>query len=263
MIPFNLEECLASGIAITGCPGSGKTTLLKHIIHNLIENGITVYVLDVSKAWNENTPINNIIEVENKDLSFRSISTVFDISKLSYRIKQQWVNQFVRMIYDAHVAGFDHKEFIVFEECHTYIPTGAMRTTERYEPMINLITVGRNFNLRYALATQFPAMADANLFKSPQQRYFGWTTEFNDVSRIRSYFPRENKNHLEKQLRELGKMQFLYQYGNTISPFRIEPYKQLEQPQEAIKPNSTFSKAPTQSEGFSLTVTFGNQQIEP
>jgi hypothetical protein len=243
MIPFNLKECLESGIAVTGCPGSGKTTLLKQLAEHLMNNGVTVYVVDVSKAWNTNTPFHNFIEITKmEDIQFEAKSTVFDISKLSFRQKQRWVNNFVGTLYNGHMNGYTAKEFIIFEECHVCIPSGAMRSPQKYENVINLVTVGRNFSLRFALATQFPAMCDANLFKSPQQRYFGWTTEFNDVSRIRSYFPRKRKNELEEVLRSLGKLCFMYQYGNTIDKFKID-YYQAEEPicPDTTQPYFTFT----------------------
>ncbi len=125
-----------------------------------MNNGVTVYVIDVSKAWNTNTPFHNFIPIEDLcSISFKRDSTVFDISKLSFRDKQLWVNNFVSSVYTEHLNGYDFKEFIIFEECHIYVPAGAMRSPSRFEPMINLITVGRNFTLRYALATQFPASA--------------------------------------------------------------------------------------------------------
>ena len=225
MFPFNLAEALESGIAVTGCPGSGKTSLLKHIVQNLIHNGITCYVIDLSKAWSTNSPIRNVIEVNGDAMRCESKNTVFDISGLGFDEKRRWVTEFVKTVYNAHRDGFSNSEFIVFEECQIYVPTGSLRANE-YAPIRDLITVARNFSLRYALATQFPAMVDANALKSPQQRYFGWTTEANDVSRVRSYFPRKRRNELEETLRELGKLKFLYQYGNEIVPFAIEYYKE-------------------------------------
>jgi hypothetical protein len=262
MIPFNLRECLESGIAVTGCPGSGKTTLLKQIVDLMVTEGyvspegihepITVYVLDVSKAWNSGTAIKNVIEVKEGTTTFQTVNTIFDLSGLSFNVKRRWVNSFVKSIYDAHVNGtITGREFIVFEECHTYLPTGALRASEKFEPIINLVTVGRNFKLRYAFATQFPAMCDANLFKSPQQRYFGWTTEFNDVSRIRSYFPRKRKNELEDELRELGKLRFIYQYGNTIETFKIEHHKQ-----PIASPTNNETPMRMDKRGFSISSTF-------
>ncbi len=237
MFPFNLKEALESGIAVTGCPGSGKTTLLKHIAQHLILNGVVCYVIDVSKAWPTNTPIDNTIVVTGEQFTCQRKNTVFDISKLSYDDKQKWVIECVRALYEQHVNGYSQQEFIIFEECQIYLPTGALRGNA-FAPIKDLITVGRNFSLRYALATQFPAMVDANALKSPQQRYFGWTTEANDVSRVRSYFPRKRKNELEETLRDLGKLQFLYQYGNTILPFKIGYYSPpVNVPLESEAPN--------------------------
>jgi energy-coupling factor transporter ATP-binding protein EcfA2 len=225
-IPFDITEALESGIAVTGAPGSGKTTLLKFLAQRLMHEGIKVYVIDVSQAWNTNTPLQRFMKVTGKPMDFVKDSTVFDLSDLGFLQKRWWVNEFVRTLYSAHVQGYRAKEFIIFEEAQIYVPSNALRSPHDFEPLINLITVGRNFTLRYALATQFPAMADANLFKSPQQRYFGWTTEFNDVNRIRSYFPREEKDAWEKTLRRLGKLKFLYQYRDAITPFTITPYSE-------------------------------------
>ncbi len=224
LIPFDVREAMESGIAVTGAPGSGKTTLLKFLAKILMREGVRVYVLDVSQAWNTNTPIGNVLQVKGEAIDVPHQSTVVDLSALSFRQKQWWANEFVRVVYSAHVQGYSQKEFIILEEAHTYIPSGALKSPQKYEPMINLVTVGRNFTVRYALATQFPAMADANLFKSPQQRYFGWTTEYNDVNRVRSYFPREEKESLEKRLRDLGRLKFLYMYRNDLREFRITPY---------------------------------------
>jgi hypothetical protein len=97
---------------------------------------------------------------------------------------------------------------------------GCFRSTKKYAPMIDLVTVGANYNLRFGLITQFPAMVDKAPVKISQQRYFGWTTEKNDLDYIRKFI---GKGYLD-EIKNLRKGEFLYQCRNEIAKFSTKPY---------------------------------------
>jgi len=257
MIPFNFKEAMASGVTITGTRGCTKTTLAKHIAQFIKNAGISVYVIDVSKAWNTNTPMQQIIEITDitQDWEIKRTSATIDISRLGFLERFAFTNSFVKKIYTQHVSGeYRWPEFVFFEECHTYLPSGCFRSPRKYADMIDFVTVGRNFDLSYGLITQFPAMTDTNPLKATQQRYFGWTTEENDVAKVRSYFPRKLRNDYEEKLRSLGKGNFLYQHGNEIVPFAIEYYKEAPPINSAVKTTNSGYNAQFNYEYKQLTV---------
>ncbi len=210
-VPFDLLEALDTGFFVCGTSQSGKTNLAKWLVKALIEFGVTVYVVDTSKAWN-NGPITNITEVttDKEEYAFGK-STIFDISALELRDKVVFVNDVCKHIYRAHVDGYPQKEFIVFEEAQTYMPNGSFRLSIRrnpiYEGAVNIVTVGANYGVRFGLVTQFPSMVDKAPVKIAMQRYFGWTLEKNDTQYIKSFIGKE----CLKDLSNLQKGQFMYQ----------------------------------------------------
>jgi hypothetical protein len=94
------------------------------------------------------------------------------------------------------------------------------------------VTVGANFNLRFGAITQFPAMLDKALVKITQQRYFGFTTENNDLNYVKGFVGKEHTDRLNKDgtpnqnsVFNLQKGQFLYQLRNRIEKIQSCKYE--------------------------------------
>jgi len=229
MIPFNLAEAKDTGFFECGTSQSGKTTLAKHLVDYLMRQGVIVDVLDVSRAWANDTPLQEVITVPHAPHGEIEISiplnrsVVLDMSPLSFAERKQFVNRFVDVAYRAHMAmGYKASphRFIIFEEAQTYFPNGCFRSAKNYSAPIDLVTVGANYNIRFGLITQFPAMVDKAPVKIAQQRYFGWTTEKNDLDYIKAFI---GKGHLDA-IRNLRKGEFLYQCRNDITKFQCGKY---------------------------------------
>ena len=118
-----------------------------------------------------------------------------------------------------------HQFYLVFEEGHNYFPQGCMRSKE-YAEVVQVVTGGRNFNIRFEVITQFASMIDKDIMKYMRQRYFGYTDEPNDLDYVTGFLGREHS----KKLTELKAGQFLYKYGTTIKQIEIEPYETLHKP---------------------------------
>lgn len=231
LIPFNLTEAKDTGFFVCGISKSGKTTLCKHIVRTIVDSGISVYVMDVSRAWTQDTPISNVIEVQdNDDVTLpTNTSTVLDLSQLGYEERSHYVNAFTKEIYDWHRdKGYKKApfEFIIYEEADTYLRSGCFNSPRKHSPLVDLVQLGVNFNLRYGAITQCPSMIDKTVVKTCQQRYFGWITDDDDLGYIKNF---TGKEHTDREQPEsvfnLCKGQFLYQYGNNIEKIQSSPYE--------------------------------------
>ncbi len=177
---FDVAEALDTGFFISGTSQCGKSNLAKILVKTLLDNGITVYVMDTSQAWNSG-PIRNIVEVSRskKEYAFGE-STVFDLSALALRDKVMFVNETCKHVYRAHVDGYPKKEFIVFEECQSYLPNGSFRLSIRrnpiFEHVLDIVTVGANYGVRFGLITQFASMVDKAPVKNRNAKIFWMDT---------------------------------------------------------------------------------------
>ena len=224
-VPFDIALAVDSGFYVSGTSQSGKTNLAKHLVQQLINNGYACYVMDASKAWTHDTPIKTLIAVDTDRHEYVWMnSTVFDISALSSRHKVLFVNQFCHDIYRMHVDGYARKEFIIFEEAQLYIPAGCMRLAVRRsspcESVLDVVTVGANYGLRFGIITQFPALVDKPPIKITQQRYFGWTWERNDVQYLKGFLSKE----WIAKLQSLQRGEFVYQCKAETELIRTERY---------------------------------------
>ena len=251
MIPFNLTEAKDTGMFGCGTSQSGKSTLMKHLVEKIMNNGISVYVIDVSGTWTHCSPIQNTIVIhpnETVDVPTNT-STVLDLSQLGYIQRVNYVIAFCQALYDWH-KKFSFKkapfEFVFFEEAHTYFPNGCFRSPRRFSPCIDIVTVGANFNLRFGAITQFPAMLDKALVKITQQRYFGFTTENNDLNYVKGFIGKEHTDRLNKDktpnlnsVFNLHKGQFIYQLRDKTEKIQSIDYK---------KPQSSYTVTATQQQ---------------
>ena len=63
------------------------------------------------------------------------------------------------------------------------MPNNAL-CNKRYVETVRPVTQGGNFGIRFIAITQFASMVDKLLVKMAQQRYFGRTSEYNDLRYI-------------------------------------------------------------------------------
>jgi hypothetical protein len=229
-VPFDPVLAMDSGFYVSGTSQSGKTNLAKHLVQKLMRNQIVVHVLDSSRAWTRNSPITNIVEVDTDTDEYTvGNSTIFDISALNTRQKVWFVNGFCGNVYRHHVNGYQVKEFIVFEEAQTYLPQGSMRLAVRRnspcENVLEVITVGANYGLRFGLITQFPALVDKPPVKICQQRYFGWTWERNDINYVKAFIGKE----WTEKLCTLQKGEFIYENRDKIALIKTPLFGEIAQ----------------------------------
>jgi DNA helicase HerA-like ATPase len=214
--PFDVKEALRSGMYIGGTSGSGKTNLAYQLVDKLMQEGITCLVFDPSQAWQTKSSVPNYISIESlgQSLSFDpGKSIIFDISKLYVGEQRQVVSDICKALFDYQVNLPEDKRqwyFVFFEEAQIYLQQGAMRS-KAYAEVMRLVTVGRNFKIRYGLLTQFPSSVDKLPVKMSKQRYFGYTDEKNDKDYIQSFLGKE----LTEELKTLKIGEFYYNSGRT------------------------------------------------
>lgn len=228
-VPFDVDLAIDSGFYISGTSQSGKTNFVKLLVQKLIGHGIACYVLDPSKAWTHDSPIHDVLKVDTGISRYAwNGSTVFDISALNAKHKVLFVNQLCKDIYEMHVDGYTEKEFIIFEEAQSYIPSGSLRLAVRRsspcESVLDVITCGANYGLRFGLITQFPALVDKAPVKITQQRYFGWTWEKNDIAYVKAFLGKEWTRAL--RLQGLQKGEFIYQCREKTELLKVPRYGQ-------------------------------------
>jgi hypothetical protein len=139
-------------------------------------------------------------------------STVFDISRVPVAKRFLFANQLCQTLMDAHVNGHMRWECVIFEEAHTYLPNGCMRSLQKYGPTVDFVTQGRNYNLTFGLLTQFASQVDKLPVKLCEQRYFGWTYERNDKDYIKAILGKERA----EECASLETGEFLYQKRDKI-----------------------------------------------
>jgi len=232
-VMFNVDEALNSGIFTSGTSSSGKTLLNCWFAKILMKHGITVYVLDPSQAW-RNSPIQNVITVKEMrgKLTWSERSTVFDISFLTWQERMRFADLICKTLLDDRKSSkWRPPTFIFFEEGQLYFYQGSMRTPKQTPNVVELATNGRNFNLRYAVITQFASMIDKILVKITQQRYAGWSNETND----KKYWKGIIGKAWTEKLKSLTVGEFVYSNPKCVYRIRVPLFKretaanQLEQ----------------------------------
>jgi hypothetical protein len=232
---FDSEEALKSGCYISGTSGSGKSDLGMLHAEQLVQKGVTVIVFDNSLDWVKRSSIPYSIKIregEHFQYSFDlGKSWIFDMSLLNIEQQKQLVKMVCSELWRYQVrraqAGKTLQWFyLIFEEGHNYFPQGCMRSKE-YAEVVQILTGGRNFKIRFEAITQFSSMIDKNAMRYMKQRYFSYSDEPNDIDYISGFLGREHS----KKLTELKSGQFLYKYGREIIEIEIEPYETLRKPE--------------------------------
>jgi len=219
---IDIAEALNSGIFISGTSASGKSNLGFIVSDMLMRKGVTVYAIDPSQAWQRSSIPNRIMIPKPMKVEWRDpCSTVFDISRLNVLQQKIFVEGFCRTIFNARAnSEYRPKTFIFFEEAHLYFPEGCMRA-KSYQEALRIVTVGRNFNVRFGLITQWCALIDKVVLRFPRQKWFGYTDEKNDVQYLQN-FVGDKANELETL--EVG--EFLYDYGKVTKKVKVPLFKE-------------------------------------
>jgi DNA helicase HerA-like ATPase len=224
--PFNVDvsELMRTGVFVTGTRQSGKTVLAKHIVTRLLSENIIVYVVDPTQAWNDiGFPVVSISQPEGKQvIGWLERSTLFDVSQLSPIWQQKFIELFSQAILSVAIQrGKQHfpRTVVVFEEAHTPLPNFILNS-KNFTETKRLITQGANFNVSFIAITQFSSMVDKLPVKAAQQRYFGKTSEPNDIKYLKAYLG-ENV----KQLPSLPVGQFLYVHSGRLARMQTTRYQ--------------------------------------
>ncbi len=225
---LDVAKALKSGVFLSGTSGCGKSNLGFHIADRLMKAGAIVYVFDPSQAWMKGSSIQTVLTVSEQtpQLSFPSnASAIFDISRLYIPIQRKTVEHVCKGIFNFQVnkpESLRRNIFLMFEESQIYLQQNSMRSKDCQEVM-RIVTVGRNFRLRFCVLTQYPSTIDKLCIKSSEQRYWGSTSEYNDKKYIESFIGKE-----VNQLQDLEVGEFLYNSGSTIKKIFVPLFREPE-----------------------------------
>jgi len=215
MFQFDLKEVMISGVFISGGTGSGKSNLAFLLADQLMKNGVTVYAFDPSQVWKRESSIPNCVSISEviKEKSFIILpkaSTIYDISLLQPSKQRNFVEHFCRVLFNERAKSTERPPtFLVFEESQLYIRQGELQT-EVAEEILRIITVGRNYNIRFALLAQFPSMIDRAAIKYCKLKFYGYC-DFDDVEYLRSFIGTQ-----ADALNTLKVGEFVYCFGNSF-----------------------------------------------
>jgi len=225
-LPFDINEAMRSGISILGTRQCGKTTLAQQLTDKLMAKGIVVYCIDPTLTWVTRRRDFNVINIPERNgiplmLTWKFQHTVFDVSTLGTQDAQAFTELFCHATLDTMINLEPQRRpqiWLWFEEAHTPIPNYTFNSAKRLQETKRYITQGANFNCSFGIISQFASMVDKLPVKATQQRYFGLTSEPNDINYIRKFIGKEQA----EQLRDLDTGEFLYSYRNILTRFRTQ-----------------------------------------
>lgn len=253
---IDIKEAEKSGFYISGSTGYGKTDLAMNIADQLTKNGNTVIVFDNTMDWMQRSSIGNVYTAQSPEIPFVAIiqqNTIIDLSLLNPFEQRELVIKFCEQLWNHQVKLKQHgaqlkKYFLIFEEGHIYLPQGSMRSKAN-APVVQVVTGGRNFGIRFGVITQFASMIDKDAMKYMKQRFFGYTDEPNDISYVTKFMSNKKKERdaYAEQLRNLQHGEFIfknglktekvyspiYEYGNKTK-FMIETFDADTDEQEDV-----------------------------
>lgn len=224
---FDVKEALANGVYVCGTTGSGKSDMAMMHADAMMKAGATVLVFDGTRDWISRSSIPNYVTIKPNQkipIILNHKNVIFDMSLLNPIEQKEFVKGVCKILWRHQVQHGTHWYYLIFEEGHIYFPQGCMRSNQ-YASLVQLVTGGRNYKIRFEIVTQFSAMIDKNVMRYMRQRYCGYTDEPNDIGYVGDMIGREYKD----KLKTLKAGQFLYKHGNKVSLTEIEPYQsQLE-----------------------------------
>lgn len=249
--PFDFKKALKSGFFVSGTSGSGKTNLAFCLVDRLMEEGVVVYVFDPSQAWRKKSNIPYWVRVVPGEYTLKlpaGKSVIFDISELYVKEQREFVQQFCRTLFASRVSkGKDvSKEpwiFLIFEEAQLYVPQSAMRS-KAFQEVMRIITVGRNFRIRFGLITQFASTVDKLCVKMTEQRYFGKSDELNDIKYLQNFVGEKTK-----LLPDLKIGEFLYDFGNKTEKIKTPLFQSGTTP-SPLSPAVTLTSTDSKPQNF-------------
>jgi hypothetical protein len=223
---FNVEELLASGCFISGQSGCGKSDLAMYVADKLMEQGVVVYCIDPSQDWmaRSNVPHAVTIERASQPITIPEQSTIFDTSRLYVSEQRRFIEAFAERLYRFQLEQPRERRkwrTCVFEECQLVYPNGSFRSHKK-SASLQLVSVGRNFKLRFIAVTPFAANVDKYPIKMAAQRFFGSTSEHNDLRYLQGFL-----GERVYELTRLDSGQFVYHYPKKkqkISKVSIDPH---------------------------------------
>jgi len=228
---FDTKEAMKSGTFVCGMTGSGKSDLAMRFAEEMMKEGVLVYVFDPAQAWQKQSNVPNVSTIRSTNSTWLpSESTIFDISMMTILDQQEFIENFCRMLFmNRALSEEDPPTWLVFEEAQLYLPQGALRA-KGFQELVRVVSVGRNYNIKFCLVTPFASQVDKYIVKLCGQRYFGYTCEPNDIKYLKGY--------LEERVEELKKMkagQFFYECRGDKEHIYSEEY-QAELKPKAIRP---------------------------
>lgn len=220
-----LKALLRGGLCIFGASGCGKTVLARELVKTLATKGIIFRIIDPSRAWLD---MGEVVEVSKRQTvySWDSSTTIFDVSCLNVGDKVNFANAFCGSLLASHIDGNCRNEIIVLEESELYLQNSTMRS-KKCENIATLVSMGRNYNLRYIAISQAPALLDKLFLKLTELKFYGFLSEPNDLNYLKKML---GKTWVE-QIATLGIGTFIFQNRRTIQKVKAE----IEKPQENLK----------------------------
>jgi len=200
--------------------GGGKSDLAMRFAQDVMDADVIVYVIDPAQAWQKQSSVPQVMTVTDPNrVCVPKSSTIFDISLMTILEQQQFVEGFCKALFMLR-AGSTHRPitWLVLEEAQLYLPQGSMRA-KKFQETVRLMSVGRNFDVKFCLVTPFASQVDKYGIKLCGQRYFGYTTEKNDIEYIEGFLDDE-----AEKLKVLQPGQFMREARGETDLIYNEPF---------------------------------------
>lgn len=164
---------------------------------------------------------------------------IFDTSRLypeEQKLFISWImaRDFENATEDKRVNWLCH----VIEECQLILNSSVLRSREGQEAL-RWVTVGRNFNLTYIIASQRPSLVSTTAISLMGARYFGQLDEPNDLSKLKKFI---RDKEILNRVPELNVGEFVVKLSEP-KIVKMPLFKPYETPQQYIKPTPQKKKS--------------------
>lgn len=180
---LDVDEAFKTGAYACGSSGVGKSDVAMNAVKQLPESTIVI-VFDPSQDWQNRSSIPRYETLEDAYIdTIPQENIIYDISLLGTEQTQKIVENFCKRLLKQQAEtpeDFRRQYFLVFEEGHEYFSEGALRA-KRLENTAKIMTRDRNFKIRFMCITPFSSLIDKKAMKYMAQRFFGYTSEPNDI----------------------------------------------------------------------------------
>jgi hypothetical protein len=226
--PFTVDtvELMRTGVFVTGTRQSGKTNLVKLIVQRLLSEGKIVYIIDPTQAWQSDfnhLPLIEVTEPQGRQtLTWKVTTTIFDTSQLTPLWQQKFVEVFNTVVFMRAVETpklLRPQIIVVYEESHTAMENNRLNG-KAYQNTKRILTQGANYEISFLGITQFPALVDKLPVKAAQQRYFGKTSEPNDMKYLKAYL-----GETVQALPSLKLGEFFYMHSGRLSKIQTPKFQ--------------------------------------